>query len=118
VIRSLDLLPQPAARPAATLGSDAAFQATFFVLARRARHTAWRASLRPWLHGVAVRVARKAHAVRARRPVVRNAGLPMTTEPTVAAAEPDELGCLLGASLLGRSDTRVRRDRAGGRVKG
>lgn len=83
------------------LGPDAddAFQATFLVLVRRARHTAWRDSLGPWLHGVAVRVARKARAARARRLASERLASPMTPEPTAPAAEPDDLGDVLDQEL-------------------
>jgi hypothetical protein len=83
------------------LGPDAddAFQATFLVLVRRARHTAWRDALGPWLHGVAVRVARKARAARARRLTSERQASPVTPEPTAPAAGPDDLGDLLDREL-------------------
>jgi RNA polymerase sigma factor (sigma-70 family) len=54
-----------------TLGNsqdgDDAFQATFLVLVRRARSLWVRDSLGPWLHGVAIRVARQARVTATRR---------------------------------------------------
>jgi RNA polymerase sigma factor (sigma-70 family) len=44
-----------------------AFQATFFVLARRAASVAWKDSVGNWLYGVALRIATKARAQTARR---------------------------------------------------
>ena len=46
---------------------DDAFQATFLVFVRRARALARPAQAAGWLHGVALRVASKARAARARR---------------------------------------------------
>jgi len=89
------------------LGQDAddAFQATFLVLVRRARHTEWRDALGPWLYGVAVRVARKARAARARRRASERQASPMTPEPTVPAAEPDDLSDLLDQELAALPET-------------
>jgi RNA polymerase sigma factor (sigma-70 family) len=51
--------------------AEDAFQATFLVLARQASHIRKRESVSSWLYGVAYRVARKAQALRERRPVGR-----------------------------------------------
>src|SRR5262245_26453345 len=47
--------------------AEDAFQATFFVLARKASSVAWQDSVGNWLHGVALRIATKARAQTARR---------------------------------------------------
>ena len=44
-----------------------AFQATFLVLVRRARHLGPRDAIGPWLYGVATRVALRARSEAARR---------------------------------------------------
>jgi RNA polymerase sigma factor (sigma-70 family) len=48
-------------------GAEDAFQATFLVLARKARSVAWRESVGNWLHETAYRLARKLRAEDARR---------------------------------------------------
>src|SRR5262249_52111004 len=47
--------------------AEDAYQATFFVLASRAGSKHWRESVSSWLHGVAVRTARKARCADQRR---------------------------------------------------
>ncbi|HEY1187205.1 MAG TPA: sigma-70 family RNA polymerase sigma factor [Gemmata sp.] len=81
-----------------TPDAEDAFQATFLVLIRRARSTEWRAALGPWLYGVALRVARKARAVRAKRHANERA-VPAMSEPTTAPDEPDDTGAVLDEEL-------------------
>jgi RNA polymerase sigma factor (sigma-70 family) len=85
--------------------AEDAFQATFLVLARKARSIR-AAGLSRWLYGVAVRVANKARAQRAGR-LARQAQLRCVAEPTVNAAEPTDWLPLLD-SALGKLSTRDR----------
>jgi RNA polymerase sigma factor (sigma-70 family) len=78
---------------------DDAFQATFLVLVRRARHLGPRDAIGPWLYGVAIRVAIRARSEAARRRRFQ----PLTAE--VAAVAPDrstdsrEIGEILDQEL-------------------
>jgi RNA polymerase sigma factor (sigma-70 family) len=56
-----------------------AFQATFFVLARKAGSIRKQASVSSWLYGVAFRVSRKLRAKRSRRRAVEKQMIPMET---------------------------------------
>jgi RNA polymerase sigma factor (sigma-70 family) len=82
-----------------TPDADDAFQATFLVLVRRARQMTWRESVGAWLYGVAVRVARKARAVRGRRRAAEPQVSPMTPEPHAPPVEPDDLAAVLDEEL-------------------
>ncbi|HEX4608658.1 MAG TPA: sigma-70 family RNA polymerase sigma factor, partial [Urbifossiella sp.] len=88
-----------------TPDADDAFQATFLVLVRRARRTAWRDALGPWLFGVAVRVARKARAARGRRLASEKRVSPMTPEPTVPPIAVDDLSDVLDRELAALPET-------------
>jgi RNA polymerase sigma factor (sigma-70 family) len=82
-----------------TPDAEDAFQATFLVLVRRARHTDWRASLGPWLYGVALRVARKARAARARRRASERQASTMTADAPTPAREPDDADAIIDEEL-------------------
>ena len=89
----------------ATPDADDAFQATFLVLVRKARGTAWRESLGPWLYGVAVKVARKARFVRSRRAATERQGSAMTPEPATPARGVDDLAAVLDEELAALPET-------------
>jgi RNA polymerase sigma factor (sigma-70 family) len=76
--------------------SDAedALQATFLVLARKARSLWVRETIGPWLHGVAHRVATHALSDRARRRRHEHAAAALATT-AIGPAVPDELGPVL-----------------------
>jgi len=74
--------------------ADDAFQATFLLLARRAR-TLWvRDSLAPWLHSVACRVAAGTRAARVRRQALERRAAGRLQPPTPGPTR-DDLGAAL-----------------------
>ncbi len=82
--------------------AEDAFQATFLVLARKARKIRRRHSVAAWLHGVALRVARKAR---------RGKGIHTTALLTIDCADPrgDPLSQLTARELLGMLDEEIQR---------
>src|SRR3954470_17374855 len=66
--------------------TDDAFQAVFFVLARRAQTLKLDRSIGPWLHGVALRVAKKLRGQIVRR---RLRDMSAARSERVEAAEPE-----------------------------
>ncbi len=85
-----------------TLGHQDAedvFQATFLVLARRCGAVRWRASVAPWLHAVARRLAGKARAQAARRPA----------PAAVDGVSPDPLQDITARDLLAALDAELAR---------
>ncbi len=78
--------------------AEDAFQATFFVLARKAGSVVKRTSLAGWLYAVAYRIALEAHAVNARRrKMERQVG--QMPQPPVAPAEPQDWRPILDQEL-------------------
>jgi RNA polymerase sigma factor (sigma-70 family) len=71
-----------------------AFQATFFVLARKAGSIRKQASVSSWLYGVAFRVARKVRAKRSRRRTLEKQVIPMDIAATSAVPFDDLRGVL------------------------
>ncbi|MBP3960151.1 sigma-70 family RNA polymerase sigma factor [Gemmata sp. G18] len=82
----------------ATPDAEDAFQATFLVLVARARGTDWRDALGPWLYGVAIRVARRARATRAKR-LANERQVPAMSDPPIPASEPDDASAVLDEEL-------------------
>src|SRR5262249_15010469 len=74
--------------------AEAAFQATFLVLARKAGSVVKRNSVGGWLYGVAVRTARAARAASLRRRA-RERQVEEMPHPLVAPAEPQDWRPLL-----------------------
>src|SRR5262249_6874600 len=80
--------------------AEDAFQATFLVLARRARSVLKRESVGSWLYGVAYRIALQARVVRARRRAREKQGAEMP-QSVVMPAEPQDWLVLLDQELAG-----------------
>jgi RNA polymerase sigma factor (sigma-70 family) len=78
--------------------AEDAFQATFLVLARRARSVVKRESVGSWLYGVAYRIALQARVVRARRRA-REKLVDAMPHPEVAPVEPQDWLLLLDQEL-------------------
>ncbi len=92
--------------------AEDAFQATFLVLARRAASLRVPAELGSWLHGVALRTARKVKARRSRldrliRRAEANAGVEATSETNQAVDSEEEAEVL--HNEIGRLPERYRR---------
>ncbi|HKB37784.1 MAG TPA: RNA polymerase sigma factor [Gemmataceae bacterium] len=80
--------------------AEDAFQATFLVLARRARSVVKRESVGSWLYGVAYRIALQARVVRTRRQA-REKQVAEMLQPVVMPAEPQDWLVLLDQELAG-----------------
>jgi RNA polymerase sigma factor (sigma-70 family) len=80
-----------------TQDAEDAFQATFLVLARKARAVGDRAALANWLYGVAYRTALKARATTARR-LAKEKQMPLRARPT-GADDCSDLEVLLDQEL-------------------
>ena len=79
--------------------AEDAFQATFFILARKAASVMIREKLGNWLYGVAFQTAMKARAIRAKRRA-RERCVPETPEPEAVSRErQDELTDLVDGEL-------------------
>jgi RNA polymerase sigma-70 factor (ECF subfamily) len=76
-----------------------AFQATFLVLARRAGSVRVDGSLAPWLHGVSVRVARRARAVAIRRNGRERTNAETPETPARDDRDADELRAVIDEEL-------------------
>ena len=87
--------------------ADDAFQATFLVLVRRAGAVGRGDLIGPWLHGVAVRVCRKARAQAARRRGRERADAGGTLE--IPAPPAPALAGLAGAETLATIDAEIAR---------
>src|SRR5690242_20699022 len=76
--------------------AEDAFQATFLILARKASSVLKRASVGPWLYGVAYRTALEARGVIARRRVREGGAM---SEPTAESEVPQDWRPILDEEL-------------------
>ena len=79
--------------------AEDAFQATFFVLARKAGSRRWQESVGSWLYEVASRVARKARADRARRQIRERQMETMPSVDPLSMAAGNEIQAMLEEEL-------------------
>ena len=84
--------------------AEDAFQATFFVLARRAGSVAWRDDAGGWLYAVALRVAGKLRARQRKQPQI----VSEIEAPAPAPAAPDHETAALVAEEVGRLPEKYR----------
>ena len=93
--------------------AEDAFQAAFLVLARRAADVRPAEAVRGWLYGVAVRVAREARAVSARRRA-REVSVPTVPDSPTTAEEPIDPDALavIEEEIGGAAGTPASRGRA------
>jgi RNA polymerase sigma factor (sigma-70 family) len=81
--------------------AEDAFQATFLVLAHKARTVSPREKLAGWLHGVAYKTALKARERAARRTDIETRAPPRTSDEMRPDIDRDEVGSVLDQELSG-----------------
>lgn len=79
--------------------AEDAFQATFLVLARKAKTVAWRESIAGWLHEVACRVAAEARTRVGRQRMREHPLNSLPDLPGASSSEPSEIPTLLDEEL-------------------
>ena len=79
--------------------AEDAFQATFLVLAAKAKAIRRPELLHNWLYGVAARIARRARLRQLRRPLTGQEQIMVTAAPPVATSDSDDLRSVLDEEL-------------------